>query len=144
MAETKYKDFQIAQKQSAAAKKKQELSETFTIGGEGPYTMYMPDQNQLSILMAAMAGDDEVDGMGVFFEFLANVFDEDSYRLLRRRIMDRTDPLGVSELMEVVTSQVKEWTGFLSAQSSGSGSSPQSAGKKSTGRAPGKGSTRSR
>lgn len=144
MASPKIRDFKLAVEE--------EIEETddsiadfvaFTVNEKGPYNLYKPTAAQLMLLMAAQAENDDIESTAGLLTFMQGVFDAGSYRALRKRFNDRNDPLDLFKLMDIITELIKEWTGFPTQRSSDSPTSPPTTGKRSTGRSPGKGSTRS-
>lgn len=142
MASTTFRDFKLAVDEPTP-ERDEEVAEfiEFTIEAKGPYRMYLPTTSQLALLMAAHADGDEQETTVGLLKFMEGVFDPASYRALRKRFNDRTDPLDLMKLMEIVTELVKEWTGFPTKPLSDSPPSPSKTGARSTGRVPGKGST---
>jgi hypothetical protein len=97
-------------------------------------------------LLAAAAGDE--DGgvtseaaavLGVFRQALP----EKEFRVLRERLKDPEDDVDIAMLQDVFAWLMEEWAGFPTVPSSDSPVSPPKTGTRSTGRAPGRGSTHS-
>lgn len=97
-------------------------------------------------LIAAMVGDEDAVGSEATatLELLRDSLPPDEYRTLRRRLADPDDQDATLEVVqEVIEWLMEQWTAFPTQPSSDSSTSQTPSGTKSTGRAPGRGSTRS-
>jgi hypothetical protein len=105
----------------------------------------MPSDERI-FLIAAMAGDEEAGATAeaaAIMDLFKTSLPEDEYRILRQRLKDPEDDVNLEMLQEVVPWLMEEWSSFPTVPASASLPSPASTGVRSTGRAPGKGSTRS-
>lgn len=138
------KDFALAAQSAADIKRSEEVVE-FTLGGEGPYYSHIPDETQLAIYMAAFTdGNADIDIMAETMSFLKEVFEEDTFKELKARLMDRRDPVKLETLLEILEWIIEEYTARPTKPSSDSTPSQRSTGARSTASLPPKASTRSR
>jgi hypothetical protein len=97
-------------------------------------------------LIAALAGDEDAGASAeaaAIMDLFKTSLPEDEYKILRQRLKDPEDDVDLTMLQEVVPWLMEEWSAFPTVPASASLESPPSTGVRSTGRAPGKGSTRS-
>lgn len=105
----------------------------------------MPTDERL-FLIAAMAGDEEQEGTGeaaAVIDLFRDALPAEEYRTLRQRIKDPDDDVDLEMLQDVLMWLMGEWSAFPTVPASASSGSRPTSGAKSTGRAPGRGSTRS-
>lgn len=105
----------------------------------------MPPDERL-FLIAALAGDEDASGAAeaaAVMDVFRSSLPAEEYSILRARLKDEQDDVNLGMLQDVMFWLMGEWTSFPTQQSSDSSVSPPSTGARSTGRAPGKGSTRS-
>lgn len=134
-----------------AAKKKQEADGgdelqpfEFLIDDE-PYTVNPPDTTQIVLFQSAFQATDvqEADKIQELKEFTRSIFDAAGYRAIMERVRDKKDPFDLVVLMQVIFAIIEEVTDFPTEESSDSTTARKPTGARSTGRAPGKNSTRS-
>jgi hypothetical protein len=104
----------------------------------------MPTEERL-FLVAAMLGDEDnagAEAAGVM-ELLRDILPPAEFKVMRTRLADPADSVDMETLQEVLEWLMEKWSTFPTEQSSASSKSPTTSGTKSTGRAPGPGSTRS-
>jgi hypothetical protein len=96
-------------------------------------------------LVAALIGDEDAVGSEAtaVIELFRDCLPTSEYRTLKDRLGDPNDSVDLDVLQEITGWLLEEWTSFPTEPSSGSSTSRTNTGPKSTGRAPGKGSTRS-
>lgn len=119
----------------------------FTLAGED-FTAKLPSGAQLSVLSASLGegGDAALQtALNIFDAILENKGGARIRRLLAKDIIRPAILFWGDELNEqgVIGALVEQFTGRPTTPSSASSESPKSAGRRSTGRAPSKGSTRS-
>jgi hypothetical protein len=103
----------------------------------------MPSDERLFFL-AAMAGDEDAGvaaEAAATIDLLKSALPEEEFKTLRSRLLDPDDDVDMEMLQEVIPWLMEEWSGFPTEPSSDSSASQGNSGTKSTGRAPGKGST---
>jgi hypothetical protein len=107
---------------------------------------YPPSEGQLVLIMAAMSGVYNTEGeqAAIIINFLISLLNEDGSRYVQRRLMDRKDEFGFENVMQILEYIVEEWTANPTKLLSGSTSSPDSIGGKSTENVRVKAPTRSR
>jgi hypothetical protein len=141
------KEFKAA---AARADGEEEKILEFAIG-EHEFRSILPSTARVAMFIAAMTDDSGTgEALGAIFGFLKDVLLDDGYRQLRKLITE--DVVDLSLLTgggEDNDEGIIDWIISEAANnrptppSSGSSSSPANGGRRSTGRAPGKGSTRS-
>lgn len=103
-------------------------------------TANYPGDGVLTLLFAANAPDaDTSELIGVVLNTLKTMFSREDYRFLRKRLADEQVDIGT--LMALISDAMEAWTAFPTQPQSDSQPSRRSTGTRSTGRAPGKGST---
>ena len=104
----------------------------------------MPTDERL-FLVAARLGDDEnvTAEAAAIMELLQDILPAAEYRVLRQRLSDPEDSVGMETIEQVLAWLMEKWSDFPTQQSADSSTSPTSSGTKSTGRVRGPGSTRS-
>lgn len=138
------KDFAVAAQTASQRDADEEVIE-FTIGGEGPYYSYIPDETQVAIYMAAFGdGTADIDLMAETMNFLKEVFEEETFYALKKRLMKRGDPVKLKTLMGVLEWLIEETSARPTKPSSDSMPSQRSTGARSTASSLPKASTRSR
>lgn len=76
-------------------------------------TFFEPDSGSLAIMMMVAGQKMTPQNMGTFIEFIFNCMDEDTQLYFRRRLMDMSDPFGLSgegSLMEIWKALTEEWS----------------------------------
>lgn len=110
------------------------------------FTAHAPTAEQLA--MALATGGHEfatiADEMSAALELFRAVLPPAQYQALTRRLRDPNDEVDIKMLADIVSWLVEQWQGFPTQPQSGSARSSKSIGQRSTGRSPGKGSTRSK
>lgn len=105
-----------------------------------------PDSTQVMLFSATFGAQDAGDADRIYAakEFARRVFGKSGYAHIDRRLNDQDDDFDVLDLIAVLQDVVEEIVdnGFPTRPSAASAPSPTTTGPKSTGRAPGKGSTR--
>lgn len=111
----------------------EEPSLKFMVDGE-EYTCYRPSDGQMVLIMAAMSGyySSTGEAAATMVNFFVELLDDDSKHRVTRRLMDRTDPFGLDALTELLEWVVETWSNTPTSGPSGSTSSPESTGPKST------------
>lgn len=125
----------------------------FTIGGkedDKPYVAFRPTTTQIAMFGTVTAGTvPSGERIAGIFDFLKAIVDAADYQRIRARLSDRDDPFELygtddsAGLITVLSGVVTYWAGFPTEPSGSSPTTPTPTGPRSTGRAPGKGSTRS-
>ena len=139
------KSFQLAAKAQVSEKDAEYEPITITlVDGEGEkkeLVAHYPGDGALTLLMAASGPDSGPQEIAsVTFATLEQTFSEADYRYIRQRVMSQELP--VETVMEMFMAFIEEWTSFPTRRSSGSAQSQPTTGTRSTGRSPGKASTR--
>lgn len=101
---------------------------------------HYPGDGVLTLMMATL-GDQSSDAsaLGALFEILEASFSPADYRFLRDRL--KSEEISPELLTEIAQDMVEGWLSFPTQPSSDSARSRPTTGVRSTGRAPGKGST---
>lgn len=103
-------------------------------------TAHYPGDGVMTLMIASMGADsEEADAVASVFAILEASFNAKDYRFLRQRLKD--EEISVDQLMDVIADMMEAWLGFPTQPASDSHRSQQSTGMRSTGRAPGAGST---
>jgi hypothetical protein len=109
------------------------------------FTTKAPTAEQLAITLAhgasefATHADEMASALGLFKDVLPT----SEYHTLVRRLRDPEDEVDIEMLGEIITWLVEQWQDFPTNSPSVSSRSAKPTGQRSTGRSPGKGSTRS-
>lgn len=104
----------------------------------------MPTDERLFLVAAKLGDDDNVASeASAIMELLKDVLPAAEFRVLRQRLSDPEDSVGMDTIEEVLAWLMERWSSFPTQQSPVSSESPTSSGPKSTGRVRGPGSTRS-
>jgi hypothetical protein len=105
---------------------------------------YRPTEGQIALLLGATAGGARPEQMaGAFMELFWSLMEEETARVLRARLADRTDRFGLTDLMNIVEWLVEEASGFPTQQPPASTRSRATSGQRSTATARQRASTRS-
>jgi hypothetical protein len=104
-----------------------------------------PSEERIFLFVAALGGEDVnfADEAAAILSLFRDVLRAQDYAVLRERLGDENDEVDLTMLREVMEWLVAQWADFPTQPSSDSSPSPTPTGVTSTGRAPGKGSTRS-
>lgn len=107
--------------------------------------IYKPDEDQFAMVLSF--ADGMLEGSSTVAAFI-NLFNdllasEEDKRYLRKRLLSRKDPFGVTDMLPVLLWAVEESVGRPTQPSSDSSESPAVTGQRSTGRARRTASTRS-
>lgn len=108
-------------------------------------TAQPPTAEQLAITLAhgasefATHADEMASALGLFRDIL----NQRDYTILVRRLRDPKDEVDLEMVSEILEWLVEQWQDFPTQQQSASSQSEKRTGKRSTGRSPGRGSTRS-
>jgi hypothetical protein len=96
-------------------------------------------------LIAAIMGDEDAVGAEAtaVLEIFRDALPVNEFRILKARIGDPEDSVDLDVIQEVLGWLMEKWSDFPTKPSSASSTSQTSSGTNSTGRVPGKGSTRS-
>jgi hypothetical protein len=143
------KDFKISAREVIEEEEGEELalpSIEFSIGGIGEYTGYRPTEGQVALLMSSGSDPEMSDVMAGLMTFFKGILDRKSYLAIRARLnLNEDDPaaLGMANLQEFIEGYLEEWVGRPTKLPTDYMRSQRPGGQRSTGRAPGKGSTRS-
>jgi hypothetical protein len=105
-----------------------------------------PTEERIFLFVAALGGEDVnfADEAAAILALFRDVLRPTDFSVLRERLSDENDEVDLTMLREIMEWLVAQWADFPTQPSSGSSESPTPIGTTSTGRAPGKGSTRSR
>jgi len=100
-------------------------------------TAYYPGDGQFAVLMAMTDSrttmQEQIAGVLNFFD---SVLDEHTQIVIRRRLLDRTDPFDVFKVQDILMWLVSEWSGRPTKQPADYLPSQRSGGRKSTRRTP--------
>lgn len=94
---------------------------------------YKPTDGQFAIYMATtgrFANDQQ--RMAAMIDLFVNVFDDDDKDYIIARMLNRSDPLPLDTVQEMIAYMVEEWTGRPTQLPSGSTRSRRNGGRKST------------
>lgn len=102
------------------------------------YQAYRPAEGQLILIMAAMSGyyNDAGESAATIINFFIELLTEEGRHLITRKLMDRKDPFNLEQLLDVLQYVVETWSNTPTSVPSGSTSSLESTGPKSTDVAP--------
>jgi hypothetical protein len=141
------KEFKAA---ARAADSEEERILEFAIG-DNEFRSKLPSTARTAMFIAAMTDEGSTgEAVGAIFSFLKDMLLDDGYRRLRKLISDDVIDLGTltgggdeneDGIVDWIISQASE--DRPTPPSADSSSSPETGGRRSTGRSPGKGSTRS-
>lgn len=107
---------------------------------ETTITAHYPGDGVVTLLFAANAPDaDPSELVGVVMTTLKAMFSREDYRFIRKHLSD--EQIDLPTLMAIISDAMEAWTAFPTQPQSASSRSQRSTGTRSTGRAPGKGST---
>jgi len=119
--------------------------------GDQEFKSHLPSTARTAMFIAAMTDESSTgEAIGAIFSFLKDMLLDDGYRRLRKLISDDVIDLGTltgggddndEGIVDWIISQAAE--NRPTPPSADSSSSPETGGRRSTGRSPGKGSTRS-
>lgn len=109
-------------------------------------TANAPTAEQLAITLAHGASEfaSHADEMASALGLFKDVLDPKDYHILVRRLRDPKDEVDLAMLADIIEWLVEQWQDFPTQQPSASSRSAKPTGPRSTGRSPGKGSTRSK
>jgi len=133
------KEFGVAAVTATAQKKELEQVLEFKVGGH-ELRMLPPDSSSLAVVIA---NDSQIEIIKGYKTWLKQHMLDDGDEVLWALVADRTNKFGFEEVMEIVTWAIEETTAHPTQPSAGSSTSRARTGARSTGRSPGKGSTRS-
>jgi hypothetical protein len=104
-----------------------------------------PTDERLFVVAAATGSEDDsvAAEAAAVMELFRDIMPADEYKTLRSRMLDPDDDVSLEMLQDVMIWLMGEWSTFPTKPALDSSGSQGSTGVKSTGRAPGKGSTRS-
>lgn len=104
-----------------------------------------PTAEQLAVALAHGASEYATiaDEMSAALELFRAILSPQDYRTLITRLRDPKDEVDISMLGDITQWLVEQWQDFPTQQQSASSPSGKRTGQRSTGRSPGKGSTRS-
>jgi len=110
------------------------------------FTAHAPTAEQLAIALAHGAHEFATiaDEMSAALELFRAVLPPQEYQVLVRRLRDPNDEVDIKMLGDIVSWLVEQWQDFPTQPPVGSSRSSKSISPRSTGRSPGKGSTRSK
>lgn len=105
----------------------------FTLDGV-EYHAYPPTEGQVAIVIAAESGSlaDDNERIAAEVDFMFGLFDDETHAALKRRLLDRNDPFGFEDLMNIMEAVIEESTGNPTKPSSASTSSLEKRGSGST------------
>jgi hypothetical protein len=102
-------------------------------GGVKSITAYKPSDGQFAMLLANVGrGTSEPEKIAGFINFVIAIMDDDGADYLAHRLLERKDPFGVEQMQEIMEWLVEEWSGNPTQEPSGSASSQQNDGPRST------------
>lgn len=105
---------------------------TFTLDGE-EFTAYPPTTGQMALMLSTQADSRDVaTQVAGLIDFLDGILDEHGQETFRRRLLDRDDPFDFDDVNMILDGLVEEWTARPTNPPSGSSSSRQTGGRKST------------
>lgn len=109
------------------------------------FTTVAPTAEQLAITLAHGASEfaTHADEMSSALGLFKDVLPQNEYHTLVKRLRDPKDEVDIEMLGEIIAWLVEQWQDFPTQQPSASSRSEKRTGQRSTGRSPGKGSTRS-
>ncbi len=102
-----------------------------------------PEQLAIALAMGASEFSTIADEMAAALDIFRSVLSKADYRILVMRLRDPEDEVDLEMLSEIVEWLVEQWQDFPTQPPSASSRSAKPTGPRSTGRSPGKGSTRS-
>lgn len=103
-------------------------------------TAHYPGDGNMTLFLAALGADDaEIDTLASVFSILENSLTPEHYKFLRQRL--RAEEIDSNTLVAMVEDMMEAWLLFPTQPSSDSPKSRGTTGTRSTGRAPGTGST---
>lgn len=140
---TAVKSFQMAVKKEAGEEEQEPLTYEFVEadGSAREIVARYPGEGALMLLLASVGDDENVGAASELFALLAEAFSKSDMAFLKKAY--RSGAIETETLMDLVMDMVERWSAFPTQQQSGSSGKQPSTGAKSTGRAPGAGSTRS-
>jgi hypothetical protein len=105
-----------------------------------------PSEERIFLFVASIGGEDTnfADEAAAILSLFRDILRPADYSVLRERLADDDDEVDLQMLREIIEWLVSQWADFPTKPSSVSSESPTPIGQSSTGRSPGKGSTRSR
>lgn len=93
---------------------------------------YTPTDGQIAVTLAALGHQtNDMQKIAAVINFFVAVLDKDTHEWMEARLMDRDDPLGVTEVQDVIMWLVEEWSGRPTPSPSASTRSQPSGGRKS-------------
>lgn len=102
------------------------------------------DQMLISLVQGGRTDAPTADRVAVIFDFFRYVLPPNEHRILMARVKDRNDEIDTDMLTEIFEWLQEEWSDFPTESPSDSSRRLQASGKSSTGRSPGRGSSRSK
>jgi hypothetical protein len=104
---------------------------------------YPPGEGQLVLLMGLTGNQNPVALASTVLDVFWELMTEDTARVLKRRLNDRSDPFGIQDVMHIIEWLIEEVTGRPTQSSSASTPSRTTSGRRSTATARQRASTRS-
>lgn len=132
----------VVDEQGEPVEESEEPTLPFKIDGV-EYQAYRPAEGQLILIMAAMSGyyQDAGESAATIINFFIELLTEEGRHLVTKKLMDRKDPFGLEQLIDVLEYIVEAWTNTPTSGPSGSTPSPENTGPKSTASVPSAAST---
>lgn len=94
---------------------------------------FKPQDGQLAVLMATTgrhsSNEEQIAGL---INFFVAVLNDESHGYIVSKLLDRRDKFGLDEVQDIMEWLIEEWSGRPTRSPSGSTSSPESVGPKST------------
>jgi len=112
-------------------------------GSDEQLYAYKPSEGQIVLLMGLASDSTSAEAGATVLEVFWSLLDEDTTTVLRRRLIDRTDPFGLADIMNIIEWIVEETSARPTQSSLASLPSRATSGHLSTGGVPRKRSTRS-
>lgn len=122
------KEFITAAEQSDAD---EEQPLEFSIDGQ-VLRAFRPTEGQIAMTMVTLGRHtSEQKKIAGIIDFFVEILDEDSYQYVVDRLLSRTDPIGLTQVSEILSWMVEEWTGRPTQPPSVSTRSRQTGGQRS-------------
>jgi hypothetical protein len=125
------REFNTAAAQAAGEQTEQTWIE-FKVDGVLCHAVGQPHSGQIAYLMARLGRKGDATKVSAMLNFFESSLDEDSQEYIADKLLDPADPFGAEEVEEILAWLMEEWTGRPIMRSSGSTSSPVTAGPSST------------
>lgn len=126
------KEFTTALKAIEQEQDEEDATLHFSLDGH-ELKIYPPSDGQLALLMASTGRHRTMPNqIAGIIDFFVELMDEESAGYIERRLLDRKDPFGLTEVTAIMEWMVEEWTGRPTQSPSGSTQSRRPGGRRST------------